>query len=56
MLTEIKACYSPHDLIFVVTLFILTMFSIGAFFVLMMHAIRGALDEVRIIKSRREEP
>lgn len=56
MLTELKACYSPQDLIFIVSLFILTMVSIGAFFVLVAHAIRGALDEVKYIKSRKQEP
>ena len=53
MLTELKACYTPHDLIFVVALFILTMMSMGAFVVLMTHAIKGALEEVRINKDRK---
>ena len=51
MLTDLKACYSPQDLIFVVSLFILAMSTIGAFSVLMTHAIRGAIDEVRNIKK-----
>ena len=55
MLTELKACYSPQDLIFIVSLFILTMISIGAFFVLMTHAVKGALDEARDIKERKKQ-
>jgi hypothetical protein len=55
MLTELKACYSPQDLIFVVSLFVLTMTSIGAFVVLMTHAIKGALEEVRDIKERKSQ-
>ena len=51
MLTDLKACYSPQDLIFVVSLFILAMSTVGAFSVLMTHAIRGAIDEVRNIKK-----
>ncbi len=53
MLTDLKACYSPQDLIFIVSLFIMTMVSIGAFVVLMTHAIRGAINEVKDIKDRR---
>ena len=55
MLTELKACYSPQDLIFIVALFVLTMVSIGAFLVLTAHAVRGALSEVRDIKDRRKQ-
>lgn len=53
MLTDLKACYSPQDLIFIVSLFIMTMISIAAFVVLMTHAIRGAINEVKDIKDRR---
>ena len=55
MLTELKACYSPQDLIFIVALFVLTMMSIGAFFILTAHAIRATLDEVKDIKDRRKQ-
>lgn len=55
MLTELKACYSPQDLIFIVALFVLTMVSIGAFIVLMAHAIRGTIYEVKDIKERRRQ-
>ena len=55
MLTELKACYSPQDLIFIVALFVLTMTSIGAFIVLMAHAIRGTIYEVKDIKDRRKQ-
>ena len=55
MLTELKACYSPQDLIFVVSLFILSMMTIGAFFVLMSHAIKAALYEVKDIKDRKRD-
>ena len=54
MLTDLKACYSPQDLVFIVALFALTMMSVGAFLVLTAHAIRGALDEVKILKSKNE--
>lgn len=53
MLTDLKACYSPQDLIFVVSLFIMTMISIAAFVVLMAHAVRGVIGEVNDIKDRR---
>lgn len=53
MLIDLKACYSPQDLIFIVSLFIMTMISIAAFVVLMSHAIRGTISEVRDIKDRR---
>ena len=55
MLTDLKACYSPQDLIFIVSLFIMVMISIAAFVVLMSHAIRGAIGEVRDIKERRKQ-
>lgn len=55
MLTDLKACYSPQDLIFIVSLFIMVMISIAAFVVLMSHAIRGAIGEVRDIKDRRRQ-
>jgi hypothetical protein len=55
MLTDLKACYSPHDLIFIVSLFIMCMFSIGAFILLMIHAVRGVIGEVRDIKERRNQ-
>jgi hypothetical protein len=55
MLTELKACYSPQDLIFIVSLFVLVMVSVGAFVVLMAHAIRGAIFEVKDIKERRKQ-
>lgn len=53
MLSDLKACYSPQDLIFVITLFILVLFAVGAFIVLMTNALRGALGEVRDIKQRK---
>jgi hypothetical protein len=52
MLTEIKACYSPHDLIFITSLFILVAMAIGAFSILMIHTIKGALEEVKHFKNR----
>ena len=55
MLTELKACYSPQDLIFIVSLFILVMVSVGAFALLMSHAVRNAVYEVRDIKDRRRQ-
>ena len=55
MLTELKACYSPQDLIFIVSLFILTIISAAAFVVLMTHAIKGALLEVKDIKQRHKQ-
>lgn len=56
MLTELKACYSPQDLIFIVSLFILAMVSIGAFIVLMVHAIKGVFNEVKDIKNSKQSP
>ena len=56
MLTELKACYSPQDLIFIVSFFILTMVAIGAFLVLMVQAFKGVIVEARDLKSRRQEP
>ena len=55
MLTELKACYSPQDLIFIVSLFILTIISVSAFIVLLIHAFRGAISEVRNIKAHKQE-
>ena len=55
MLTELKACYSPQDLIFIVSLFILVMISVGAFVLLMSHAVKNAVYEVRDIKERRKQ-
>lgn len=52
MLTELKACYSPQDMIFVISLFIMLLVSVGSFAVLMAYGIRGALQEVRSIKSK----
>ena len=56
MLTELKACYSPQDLIFIVSLFILTIIAVSAFIVLIVHAFKGAISEVRNIKSYKQEP
>lgn len=55
MLTELKVCYSPQDLIFIVSLFILTIISVAAFVVLMTHAIKGAFLEVNDIKQRHKQ-
>ena len=55
MLTELKACYSPQDLIFTITLFILVLFTVGAFIVLMSHALRGVLGEVQYLKERKQK-
>lgn len=52
MFLDLKACYSPSDLVFVVALFILTLFATGAFLVLMSHLVRGVWDEVKIIRRQ----
>lgn len=52
MFLDLKACYSPSDLVFVVALFILILFASGAFFVLMSHLIKGTLDEIRHHKDK----
>ena len=51
---NMQACYSPADMIFVVSLFILVMFAVGAFIVLMVNLIKSALDEVKDMKKNRE--
>ncbi|MEY4333023.1 MAG: hypothetical protein RLZZ196_1761 [Bacteroidota bacterium] len=57
MLTELKACYSPQDLIFIIALFVLAMTSVGAFVVLITHAFKGVIGEVKDIKERnKQEP
>ena len=55
MLSDLKACYSPQDLIFTITLFILVLFTVGAFIVLMSHALRGVLGEVQYLKERKQK-
>ena len=52
MLTELKACYTPQDLIFIVSLFVLVMISVSAFVILMTHAFLGVFQEVREIKNK----
>lgn len=50
MFLDLKACYSPSDLVFVVALFILTLFATGAFMVLMSHLVKGVFEEVKEFK------
>ena len=52
MFLDLKACYSPSDLVFVVSLFILVLFASGAFVILMSHLIKGVLGEVRHYKDK----
>jgi len=51
MFLDLKACYTPSDLIFVVSLFILILFATGSFVVLMTHLFKGVMQEVKHIKS-----
>jgi len=44
---NMQACYSPADLVFVLSLFITTLVTVGAFIILMVHLIKGALDTVK---------
>ena len=52
MFLDLKACYSPSDLVFVVALFILTLFAAGAFLILMAHLVKGVWDEVKLIRRQ----
>lgn len=52
MFLDLKACYSPSDLVFVVALFILTLFATGAFLVLMAHLVKGVWEEVKLIRKQ----
>lgn len=49
-----QACYSPADIIFIVSLFILVMFSVGAFIVLMFNLIKSVFDEVEDLKKNKK--
>jgi len=51
MFLDLKACYSPSDLVFVIALFILTLFATGSFFILMAHLLKGVLEEVKEFKK-----
>jgi len=48
---DLKACYSPADIIFVLSLFVTCLFTVGAFIILMVHLVKGALDTVKDIKE-----
>lgn len=52
MFLDLKACYSPSDLVFVVALFILVLFAVGSFTFLMSHLIKGVFDEVKHYKDK----
>lgn len=52
MFLDLKACYSPSDLVFVISLFILVLFATGAFLVLMAHLVKGVWDEVKLIRKQ----
>jgi hypothetical protein len=43
MLLELKSCYAPSDLIFVLSLLILTLTAVGAFITLMTYLIRDSI-------------
>jgi len=51
MLPELKACYSPSDLIFVVSLLVLSLTAIGAFITLMTYLIRDSILTVMDFKK-----
>lgn len=53
MFLDLKACYSPTDIVFIVSLFALTLITIGSFIVLMIHFIKAAILTVRDIKENR---
>jgi hypothetical protein len=48
---NLQACYTPPDIVFILSLFITTLISIGAFIVLMVYLIKGALDTVKDLKQ-----
>lgn len=54
MLFDLKACYSPTDLVFIVALFSLTLVTIGSFVVLMVHFIKAALLTVKDLREERK--
>jgi len=51
MFLDLKACYSPSDLVFVVALFILILFATGSFMFLMSHLVKGVFEEVKEYKK-----
>jgi hypothetical protein len=53
MLTDLKACYSPTDLVFIVSLFALSLLTIGSFIVLMIHFAKAAFLTVADIKNNK---
>lgn len=56
MLSGLKACYSPQDMIFIITLFFLVMGAIGSSIILMIHLVKGALEEVEDMNHKRMKP
>ena len=54
MFTDLKACYTPSDLFFIVSLFVMSLVVVGAVVTLCVHLVMGALEEVKYIKERKE--
>lgn len=52
MFLDLKACYSPSDIVFVISLFILTMFAIGLFTMLMSYLVRDAIYTVEHLRKK----
>jgi len=50
---NMQACYSPADLMFVLSLFITILVTVGAFILLMANLIRGAFETVRDLKQNK---
>jgi len=55
MFLDLKSCYSPSDIIFIVSLFILVSFCIGSFSTIIAHLVKSVINEVRYIKSKNNE-
>lgn len=54
MFLDLKACYSPTDLVFIVSLFALTLITVGSFVILMIHFIKAAILTARDIREERK--
>ena len=54
MLLDLKTCYSPTDLVFIVSLFSLSLITVGSFIILMIHFIKAAILTVRDIREDRK--
>lgn len=54
MLLDLKACYSPTDLVFIVSLFALSLITVGSFIVLMLHFIKAVILTVRDTHENRK--